>query len=255
PFQLEEVLARVENQLKLRRLQVQLQKQNHRLQAAEVELRRALEHEQALNQRIEELAALEERNRIARDIHDSLGHALVALNVQMETALTLWKDSPDQAYEFLVEAKQLGSNALQAVRQSVSEIRSDPLQGQLLERAIATLVQEFYRTTGVQPECQIHLPNPLSNPVSTVVYRIVQEGLTNICKHANATAVSIVLQSADSGLLLTLQDNGKGFRVDANRSGFGLQGMRERIAMVGGHLDIISEPGAECQIKAFFPKL
>lgn len=255
PFQLEEVLARVENQLKLRRLQVQLQEQNHRLQAAEVELRRALEHEQALNQRIEELAALEERNRIARDIHDSLGHALVALNVQMETALTLWKDSPDQAYEFLVEAKQLGSNALQAVRQSVSEIRSDPLQGQLLERAIATLIQEFYRTTGVQPECQIHLPNPLSNPVSTVVYRIVQEGLTNICKHANATAVSIVLQSADSGLLLTLQDNGKGFCVDANRSGFGLQGMRERIAMVGGHLDIISEPGVGCQVKAFFPKL
>ncbi len=255
PFQLEEVRVRVENQLKLRRLQVQLQERNRRLQATEAELRRALEQEQALNQRIEQLATLEERNRIARDIHDSLGHALVALNIQMETTLTLWQDAPDKAYEFLVEAKQLGSNALQAVRQSVSEIRSDPLQDRLLEEAIATLAGEFHRTTGVQPGYHIQLSQPLCNQVSIVVYRIVQEGLTNISKHANATAVTIELQSTDSGLLLTLQDNGKGFRVDANRSGFGLQGMRERIAMLGGHLDIISEPGAGCQIKASLPKL
>ncbi len=254
PFQLEEVLVRIENQLNIRRLQVQLQQRNHRLQAAEAELRKALEQEQALNQRIEELATLEERNRIARDIHDSLGHALVALNIQMETALALWQDAPNQAYEFLVEAKQLGSNALQAVRQSVSEIRSDPLQDQVLEDAIATLAQDFHNTTGVEPQCHIHLPQPLSNQVSAVVYRIVQEGLTNICKHAQATVVTIELQSTDSGLLLTLQDNGKGFQIESNRSGFGLQGMRERITRLGGHLDIVSQPGAGCQIKAFLPE-
>jgi signal transduction histidine kinase len=101
------------------------------------------------------------------------------------------------------------------------------LQGEFLDGAIATLAEEFHRTTGVQPECQIHLYQPLSNQVSTVVYWIVHEGLTNICKHANATAVSIQIQSTNDGLLLTLQDNGKGFRSDANRSGFGLQGMRE----------------------------
>ncbi|MGQ9870193.1 sensor histidine kinase [Leptodesmis sp.] len=227
PFQVEEVLVRVENQLALRRLQVQRQARNQQLEAAEAELRRALEQEQALNQRIEELATLEERNRIARDIHDSLGHALVALNIQMETALALWKDNPEQAYEFLVEAKQLGSNALQATRQSVSDMRSDPLQGRLLGDAIATLLQEFQRTTGVQPEYQIQLSCPLSHQLSTVIYRIVQEGLTNICKHAQATAVQLQLRSQDSGLSLTLQDNGSGFQIAANHSGFGLQGMRE----------------------------
>ncbi|AFY78375.1 Response regulator receiver domain protein,histidine kinase [Pleurocapsa sp. PCC 7327] len=241
PFQVEEVLVRVENQLTVRRLQVQL------LQA--------LEQERALNQRIEELAMLEERNRIARDIHDSLGHALVALNIQMETALALWKNDPEQAYTFLVEAKQLGSEALQAVRQSVSDIRTDPLQGQLLEGAIAALVREFHQTTGVLPECQINLSHPLSNQIDTVAYRIVQEGLTNICKHAEATTVRIELQTTPSGLLLVLQDNGKGFRVDERYTGFGLQGMRERIAGLGGELKIVSEPGAGCRITAKIPRL
>ncbi|MDX2230878.1 MAG: response regulator [Leptolyngbyaceae cyanobacterium bins.349] len=239
PFQVEEVLVRVENQLQLRRLQVELQ--------------RSLEQERALNQRIEELATLEERNRIARDIHDSLGHALVALNIQMETALTLWKDSPDKAYEFLVEAKQLGSEALQATRQSVADMRFDPLKGRGLADAIAALTQEFYRTTGIQPDCAIHLTQPLSTQVSTVLYRIVQEGLTNICKHAHATVVTIQLQSTDDGLCLALQDNGKGFQLDENRTGFGLQGMQERVTALGGHLEITSKPGTGCLVRAALP--
>lgn len=252
PFQVEEVLVRVENQLKLRRLQLQLQERNRQLQTAETELRRALEQERALNQQIEELAAVAERHRIARDIHDSLGHALVALNIQMETALELWREAPDKAFEFLQEAKQLGSNALQSVRESVSEIRTDPLQGRMLQGAIAQLAQEFYRTTGVMPTCQIHLPQSLSDQVSAAVYRIVQEGLTNICKHANATAVSIYLQPTDTGLELVLHDNGDGFQVDDTRSGFGLQGMQERVAALGGHLQITSQRGDGCRIIAAF---
>jgi signal transduction histidine kinase len=253
PFQVEEVLVRVENQLALRQLQVQLQQRNHQLEAVEADLRRALEQEQALNQRIEELATLEERNRIARDIHDSLGHALVALNIQMEMALALWQQDPERAFTTLVEAKQLGSDALQATRQSISDIRADPLQGQLLEEAIVTLTQDFQRTTGVQPTCEIDLAQPLPHSVSTAVYRLVQEGLTNICKHANATAVTIQLQLIEAGLVITLQDNGEGFRADASVSGFGLQGMRERLQSLGGTLDITSEPGAGCRLTALLP--
>lgn len=241
PFQVEEVLVRVENQLRICSLQSQLLK--------------AFQQERQLNQRIEAMATLEERHRIARDIHDSLGHALVALNIQMETALTLWQINPEQAYEFLQEAKQLGSDALKAVRQSVSEIRSDPLQGQLLEKAIATLTQEFYRTTGIPPECQIDLSYPLSNQVNTVVYRIVQESLTNICKYAAATRVQIQIQTTVEGLLLVIQDNGKGMTIDSCGYGFGLQGMRERTTNVGGQLEITSEPGAGCRITARFSRL
>lgn len=223
------------------------------LEKAGVDLRRALEQERALNQRIEELATLEERNRIARDIHDSLGHLLVGLNVQMETALALWKDDPERAYKFLAKAKQLGSDALQATRESVSDLRSDPLQGCSLQVAIANLTQGFHRTTGIQPSCQIDLSHTLSSQISTVVYRIVQEGLTNICKHAKPTAVILQIQCTDTDLFLTLQDNGRGFQLDANRSGFGLQGMQERITALQGTLNIRSQLGDGCCITASLP--
>jgi len=254
PFQEEEVFARIETQLSLRRMQVALQAQNDRLQQAKADLRRALEQERTLNQRIEEMTALEERHRIARDIHDSLGHILVGLNIQMETALTLWQAAPDRAYEFLGEAKKLGTEALNAVRRSVTDIRSDPLQGQLLDRAIAALLQEFHHTTGIAPKSQLDLSLPFSNSVNTVVYRIVQEGLTNICKYAKATAVQLQIQTTPTELSLKLQDNGRGFCTDENQIGFGLQGMRERVLAIGGQLEITSEPGKGCRITARFPR-
>ncbi len=225
PFQVEEVLARVEHQLTIRRL----------------------------SRQIEQMAALEERNRIARDIHDSLGHALVALNMQIQTSLSLWEKHPQQAYEFLVEAKQLGSEALNAVRESVSAMRSDPLQGQLLQEAIAQLIHEFHTTTGLVPDYHIHLTQPISQSLNTVIYRILQEGLTNICKYAEATAVQIQIQSTPTAVSLRLQDNGKGFCVTDQPSGFGLQGMRERATAQRGQLAITSAPGQGCLIQADFP--
>ncbi|KAM3096418.1 response regulator [Phormidesmis sp. 146-12] len=254
PFQIEEVLVRIEHQLKLCRLQRQLQTQNHQLQQTQADLQRSLDQERALNQRIEAMAALEERNRIARDIHDSLGHSLVALNIQMEAALTLWGVDTDRARSTLIEAKKLGSEALEAVRHSVSAIRSDPLQGQLLEGAIVNLAEEFYHLTDVMPECQIDLSQPLSTAINHVVYRIIQEGLTNICKYAEATIVQIQIETTDAGLSLTLQDNGRGFQLDQATMGYGLRGMKERSTALGGQLQIISNPGAGCQIVAHFSR-
>ena len=225
PFQIEEVCARVAHQLTIRRLQMQ----------------------------IEDLAIEQERNRIARDIHDSLGHSLVALNLHMETALAMWNEHPDRAYPFLVKAKQLGSEALQAVRQSVSAMRDDPLQGKGLAEAIAHLIQAFHQTTSVQPNCQIHLDRSVSHAINMALYRIVQEGLTNICKYAAATAVQLQIESNPAGIFLKLQDNGKGFQMGESRSGFGLQGMQERVAALGGSLEIVSERDRGCCINAYFP--
>ena len=254
PFQVEEVLVRIQHQLELRHLQLQLQAQNHRLQQAETEIRRSLEQEQALNRRIEEMTAAEERSRIARDIHDSLGHSLVALKMQIDIALAFWQEDSNRVYTALTESKQLSSEALQAVRQSIASIRSDPFQGGLLEGAIVHLAEEFHHLTEVLPECQIDLSHPMSSQINHVVYRIVQEGLTNICKHANATRVQIDLQTSPEGLLLTLQDNGKGIACNQPKSGYGLQGMQERIAAVGGQFEMISELGAGCRITAYFPR-
>ncbi|BDI18882.1 hypothetical protein ANSO36C_46840 [Nostoc cf. commune SO-36] len=105
--------------------------------------------------RVENQATLEERNRIAREIHDSLGHSLTALNLQLETALKLWQSNPGKAETFLAAAKELGSKALKDVRQSVSTMRSNPLQEQSLERAIASLSENFHRSNGILPIYQI----------------------------------------------------------------------------------------------------
>jgi len=255
PFQLEEVFARVETQLTSCRLREQLQLQNSRLQLAEKELLKALKQEQELNQRIQEMTAVEERNRIARDIHDSLGHSLVALNIQIEAALALWHEDLDKAHAFVLEAKQLGSETLKAVRESVTLIRSEPLQGHSLERAIASLTDEFHRLTGVMPECHIEVTPNLPDSINTAIYRILQEGLTNICKYAEASAVQIQLQSTASGVFLMLQDNGKGFQVDRNTKGFGLRGMQERVTALNGQLEIVSEPNTGCLIAAKFPTI
>jgi signal transduction histidine kinase len=202
--------------------------------------------------RIEDQATLQERNRIARDIHDSLGHSLTALNLQLETALKLWSADPAKATKFLLQAKRLGSTALQDVRHSVSAMRSDPLQGLSLEEAIASLTTDFYRSTGISPTCSIVLGRPIPTEAISAIYRIVQEALTNICKYANATEVEIQLQASSTQLDLLIQDNGRGFKLDRNTTGFGLQGMRERTLALGGQFEINSALGAGCRITAKF---
>jgi signal transduction histidine kinase len=208
--------------------------------------------------RVENLAMAQERSRIAREIHDSLGHALTGLNLQLEGALKLWQTNPAQARTFLEEAKQLGSTALREVRQSVATTRTDPLQAKSLPEAIAALAADFQRTTGIQPQCEFEVSLPLPPEINAAVYRIVQEALTNTRKYASATSVKIRveqvrLEAIAPELRLTIQDNGTGFQLSQNQTGFGLQGMRERAIGLGGHLEIRTAPGQGCQITAQFP--
>ncbi len=205
--------------------------------------------------RIENQATLEERNRIAREIHDSLGHSLTALNLQLETALKLWQANPEKAYTFLARAKELGSKALQDVRESVSTMRFNPLQKQSLEQAIIGLAENVLRAGGILPVCKINLSHPIYSEISTPVYRIVQESFTNISKHAQATAVKLELTTTKTDLHLVIEDNGKGFDLAQNTTGFGLHSMRDRTLALGGKFNINSTPGSGCQIIVDIPLL
>jgi signal transduction histidine kinase len=215
----------------------------------------ALAHEQlrAYALRIENQATLEERNRIAREIHDSLGHFLTGLNIQLEGALKLWSSNPAKAQDFLTAAKRQGTSALQEVRQSVAALRYDPLRGQDLNQAIASLAKEFHHSSGILPEYHLQLNQVLPLEVSTTLYRIVQEALTNSCKYATASQVEIQLETVGTDLYLSVRDNGKGFRLDQNTTGFGLRGMRERALALGGQFEVISGPGEGCQLEVHVP--
>jgi signal transduction histidine kinase len=203
--------------------------------------------------RIEDQATLQERNRIAREIHDGLGHTLVAQTIQINNTLLFWESNNDKALTFLKQAKELGAEALLEIRRSLSLLRSNPLQGQSLKSAIEKLLTDFHQTTGIEPSCKIDVPHTLPTEVNTALYRIVQESLTNICKHAQATSVTVRLLARTGMIHLSIEDNGKGFNPTQNTTGFGLQGMRERAVALGAQLNLQSQLGTGCCISVSLP--
>jgi signal transduction histidine kinase len=204
---------------------------------------------------VEDQASLQERNRIAREIHDSLGHTLTAQSIQLETARHLLHQDPHRAETFLQQAQNLLLRSIEEVRQSVKALHVDPLQNQPLVAAIQNLLEEFELTTGIVPVQQIHRLVNLSTEVRIALYRIVQEALTNICKHSSATEVIVELRETDQAILLQIQDNGKGFDLHQTTSGFGLRGMQERVRAIGGQITFSSQPQSGCLLRVTIPKV
>lgn len=203
--------------------------------------------------RIEELAIVQERNRIARDIHDSLGHSLTVFGIHIEAALRLLHSNPQKAETLLLEVQQLNSTTLQEVRESVTALRTDPLQSRSLSTAIAELIAEFHNSTRILPKSNLQLAQPLSQEQNVAIYRVIQESLTNIRKYAAATEVRLVIVQSLKQIQVMIQDNGKGFELTQNATGFGLQGMQERVLALSGKLEIVTAPQQGCCITATFP--
>jgi signal transduction histidine kinase len=221
----------------------------------------ALAHEQLYQYslQIEDQATLQERTRIAREIHDSLGHLLTAQSVVLENIALALKTAPQDAQAFLEDSKRLGAEARQELRQAVLMLRSDPLKGKSFEAAIASLVDEFSQVSSIQPDLQLHVPIQIPDRYQVAIYRILEEALTNIQKHSEATQVTINLEIQEStssmapNLLMKIEDNGKGFNPQQNQSGFGLQGMQERAESLGGQLYIMAQSG--CRVTVLLPLL
>ncbi|NJL87877.1 MAG: sensor histidine kinase [Leptolyngbyaceae cyanobacterium SM1_1_3] len=203
---------------------------------------------------IENQATLQERNRIAREIHDSVGHSLVAQSIQLENVDMLLPANSGLLADHLHKARQLGREALQHVRQSVATLRHHPLQGKTLSAAIAALLHEFQQTHAVPIEAEVQLETEPSPEVATAFYRIIQEALTNISKHAQADRVKLSLRDRSGSLTLQIQDNGQGFDPSQNTTGFGLQSMRERTTALGGSFYLQSQPAQGCQIQVVMPR-
>lgn len=205
-------------------------------------------------QQAEELATLQERTRIARNIHDSLGQVLVVLHTQIQAAAALWKRDPERAEPFLEKAEREAVTAMQEVRRSVAALREETLAEQPLTEAIAELVDTFREGTGIHTKLKMTVDVPLSAPISHALYRIVQEALTNIYKHAQASVVELQLEARSNTVQVQVSDDGCGFhRNGSTGSGFGLQGIRERVAALGGHFEMATEPGQGCRVSIEVP--
>lgn len=189
-------------------------------------------------QKEKELAAAEERVRLARDIHDGLGHHLTTLSIQLQAAEKLITTKPEKAVEAIQISREETKAALEEVRHSVAVMRRHPLDGKTLVQAIQQLINDYQRTAESKIEFNhTGLQSNLDPKISNTLYRCVQEGLTNIQKHTiNTSLIKITLLQDMEHIELTIQDNGLESSSEEIKSGFGLSGLRERIEQLGGHL-------------------
>ncbi|MFC4456379.1 sensor histidine kinase [Deinococcus sonorensis] len=203
------------------------------LQQANLELERRAEQEG-------ELSRLRERERLARDLHDTMGHALSTLTVQLEAAKRLATRAPERVPGQIEDAQALARQALRDLRSTLDDLRTGdaPLHTWLAERAGALARQHGW---ALQHDLQ-----PVSVPPQTAedVRRIAAEALENVARHAHATRVRLALQEVEGQLQFVVEDHGQGFDpADPPDGHYGVRGMRERAALLGGTLQLSSSPG------------
>lgn len=194
----------------------------------------------------EQLTISRERNRLARDLHDTLAHYMSGLVLELEGTRLLWESDSTQARTTLDNAITTARTGLVETRRALQALRSTPLVDLGFNRAVAELAESMAARN--QWQLQIDLPaTPVVLPalVEEVFYRIIQEGLTNIERHAGATNVTLTLHLVEEALQLVLRDDGNGFAPEVVKSAdkFGLVGMKERSDLIGGTLRIDSGPG------------
>jgi signal transduction histidine kinase len=213
---------------------------------------------------VAELSAEAERNRLARDIHDSLGHHLTAIAVQLEKAMAFRDRDGAAADQALADARSSARQALHDVRLSVRALRGDTPSARLCD-----MLADLVRQAAVgRPRVSLTVTGEegdISAAARTVLYRSAQEALTNAQRHSGAKEIAVAATFGDREARLVVADDGRGFdggsvdngAVDngvAGRGGFGLIGMRERAALAGGHARIDSRPGGGTTVTVTVPR-
>lgn len=202
--------------------------------------------------RSSEFGALEERNRLAREIHDTLAQGLAGIALQLETAdaLLAADREPLAVRRALEQAIRLTRSNLEEARRSVMDLRAVPLEGSSLSQALQALAEEFQEKHALQVIFESSGgARPLPVRIEAGLYRIAQEALTNVTQHAHADHVYLKLLVFTDKVQLEVIDDGKGFepqQIPSNR--FGLVGLNERAKLMGGKLAIRSEPGTGTEV-------
>lgn len=195
---------------------------------------------------LEQLAVSRERNRLARELHDTLAHGLSAVAVQLEAASALWDSDPATARQMVERSLETTRAGLGEARRAIQALRASPLEDLGLALAVRNLAESVAARAGLSLDVQIadHLGG-LAAEVEQCVYRIAAEALSNVARHADAHHLRVRLDRDGGRLTLVVADDGRGFDPGAGvpEGHFGLAGMRERAEMIGGDLTLVSQAG------------
>jgi signal transduction histidine kinase len=202
---------------------------------------------------VEELARTKERNRLAREIHDSLGHYLTVVNVQIGAARAVLEHDRARALDHLSKAQALTQEGLAEVRHSVAALRASPTESRPLPEALAKLVAQW-NAAGLGAKLTVSgTVRALTPQTNLTLYRATQEALTNVAKHADASKVEVQLRyRVNGGIHLSVSDNGAG--SDNSEGGFGLLGVRERVQLLKGSVQVSTSAGGGFTLEVEIPE-
>ncbi|MBN9390030.1 MAG: sensor histidine kinase [Chloroflexi bacterium] len=235
------------------RVLLQMEKSRREVERLASELTEANRKLREYSVQVEELATTKERNRLAREIHDSLGHYFTVINVQIEAARTIIQSDPPRGMDALAKAQSLTKEGLSEVRRSIAALRVSATENQSLAEAITKLVEDN-RSAGIVTEFEVRgQPQTLQPAIEQTLYRAAQEGLTNIRKHAFASRVDLCLAYSPAQVKLSISDNGTGPAPQNEGKGFGLLGISERVNMLNGHLRTASAAGQGFTLEVEIP--
>lgn len=225
--------------------------QYEKLTLSHTALKEAHEQLQLYAKEVEELTTVRERNDIAREIHDTVGHNMTALLVQLQLAEALWQQKSEVTEEVLHTCHELARKSLQEVRASVRTLKEEQNLGNIIEN-MREMLNEFSKVTKVQ--VTFHLQgDPVMIPLSLhpLLLRVIQESLTNAKRHGKASACEVRLVCLDEKVMLSISDNGVG--VNEVSPGFGLMNMKERVEEHGGIIRFESEKEKGFRLQIEFP--
>ncbi len=240
-----------------------------RTRLEDIELAQALAHQvtlaiqlSRLAEQVKQAAVLEERNRLAREIHDTLAQALTGIVVHLESTEYILTSQPETARQRLALARQLARDTLVEARQSVQALRPQALVSEQLHHAIAALIDNLPQNSSPAAEFSLHgSPCSLPSAIETNLLRIAQEALANVVKHAQASRVQVNLRYEAEEICLSVQDNGQGFDLDSitqratsDSACFGLLIMQERAEMIEGQLTVRSCVGQGTTVRVTIPR-
>ncbi|MGO4545948.1 sensor histidine kinase [Paenibacillus sp. 2TAB23] len=197
------------------------------------------------NKRISELVKMEERQRIARDLHDTLGQKLSLIGLKSDLAGKLMLKNPAQAQEEINDVRQTARTALKEVREMVTQMRGTRIEDEMFR------IKQILKAAEIEFEFEGNIKLGTTDLLTeNVLSMCLKEAVTNVVKHSEASACTVTIQSSRAELLLMVKDNGVGIPESArNYGGHGLQGMKERLEFVNGSLDIVNKDGATLVIK------